>query len=106
MLVLEAALVGGVILWESRYVDTGDAGKVADEWAEAHRRPGETYERESCSASFDGERESEFGCPVYFEPSGRSFVVYLRATDGHKDVEIVKVARWKANQQLAPIPGE
>jgi hypothetical protein len=106
MLALEAAVVGGAILWESRYVDTDDAGQVADEWAEAHRRPGERYERESCSASFDGDRESEFGCPVYFEPSGRSFVVYLRATNGYKNVGIVKVARGKADQQLAPIPGK
>jgi hypothetical protein len=106
VLVLGAGSIGLFVLWEARFVDTADAGRVADDWARAHTRGGETFERASCSAIFEGERESDFSCPLRFRPSNRYYVVFLRAVDGHTDIRLVRVVRVGANESvtLAPRP--
>jgi hypothetical protein len=106
VILLEAAVIGISLYEDSQEADVGDAGKAAAKWASAHKRPGETFTTESCSAisaSPTSDHWAEFGCPVRFHPSGRAFVVYLRAVNGYKDVKLVKVLKG-ANHQLVPIP--
>jgi hypothetical protein len=106
VVVLVAAVIGVALILDARHVDTEDAGHAADRWAQAHARAGESFERESCSASFEGERESEFGCIVRYPATHRRYVIYLRAVDDYTKAQIVRAVPFGANESvtLAPIP--
>ena len=98
--------VGGRWLIDSEKVDSYDAETVANKWASQHRRAGETFRPVHCSASDEvGDRlQDEFGCPVRFRPTGRRYVVYLRAANNHEDVEVVGSLPWSEAIQIVPIP--
>lgn len=107
--------VRGTWLIDSETVNTYDAETAANKWAAQHQRAGETLRPVHCSASeASGEstrdRETqdtlwaEFGCPVRFRPSGRHYVVYLRAVNDYEHVKVVGSLPWSKGIQIAPIP--
>jgi hypothetical protein len=68
-------------------VDAMDAAKLAENWAADHRRPGEKYRGRDCEAEA-GVTPDTFACWVRFEPSGRSFTLYMRTVVHDEDYEI------------------
>lgn len=107
--------VRGTWLIDSETVNTYDAETAANKWAAQRKRAGETFGPVHCSASEASSKSSEareaedtlwaeFGCPVRFRPSGRRYVVYLRAVNDYEDIRVVGSLPWREAIQIVPIP--
>jgi hypothetical protein len=90
-------LLGLFVGWNG--VDAGDATRVADRWAAAHRTPIETYRAWDCETDAGG---YSFACRVSFEPTGRNFTLFLRKTAPHGRYEVVL---WRVRKGIVPRPG-
>jgi hypothetical protein len=107
--------VRGTWLIDSETVNSYDAESAANKWAAQRQRAGETFKPVHCSASETSGKSrkgreaqdtlwAEFGCPVRFRPSGRRYVVYLRAVNDYEDVRVVGSLPWSEAIQIVPIP--
>jgi hypothetical protein len=96
VMTVAAYVVASIVLPNPSDANVGDAGKLADEWAADHRRPGERYAGRDC-AEDAGIPAYRFACWVRFEPTGRRFTLFMRtvAPNGEYEVALAQVRRGR-----------
>jgi hypothetical protein len=89
-------VVASIVTPDPSDADLEDAGRIADRWAAEHQRPGEKDRGRDCTEDnwFPAYR---FACWVRFEPTGRTYTLYMRtvAPDGEYEVALAQVKRGR-----------